>query len=328
MHNLYADRKNGRAEIEQLHPALTDKLEDTYQIMVYQEQVMTVAQEMAGYSMVEADDLRRAMGKKIKKEMLAQEERFIQGCMSQGHTEEVGKEIFGLIEHFAGYGFNRSHSAAYGLVAYQTAYLKAHHPAEYLAALLTATKKDKDRTAVYLNECRQMGIKVLVPDVNESDSDFTVREGRIRFGLSAVRNVGDGVVEKIIEARAKEPFTSLQDFVDRVDVSALNKRTIESLDQGRRLRRLWRSAQRPDHGLRADSRCHARASAQRGHGAVQPVCRRHGSRPGEPHRGARTGVAPEDQARLREGDAGALRLGPSPALDRPLAGGRNQQRDS
>ena len=229
MHNLYADRKNGRAEIEQLHPALTDKLEDTYQIMVYQEQVMTVAQEMAGYSMVEADDLRRAMGKKIKKEMLAQEERFVQGCMSQGHTEEVGKEIFGLIEHFAGYGFNRSHSAAYGLVAYQTAYLKAHHPAEYLAALLTATKKDKDRTAVYLNECRQMGIKVLVPDVNESGSDFTVLDGRIRFGLSAVRNVGEGVVEKIIEARADESFASLQDFVDRVDVSALNKRTIESL---------------------------------------------------------------------------------------------------
>src|SRR3990172_6333424 len=145
MHNLYADRKNGRAEIEQLHPALTDKLADTYQIMVYQEQVMTVAQEMAGYSMVEADDLRRAMGKKIKKEMVAQEQRFVQGCMSQGHTQEVGKEIFGLIEHFAGYGFNRSHSAAYGLVAYQTAYLKAHHPAEYLAALLTATKRDKER---------------------------------------------------------------------------------------------------------------------------------------------------------------------------------------
>ncbi|MEX2652842.1 MAG: DNA polymerase III subunit alpha [Acidimicrobiia bacterium] len=229
MHNLYADRKNGRAEIEQLHPALTDKLADTYQIMVYQEQVMTVAQEMAGYSMVEADDLRRAMGKKIKKEMVAQEQRFVQGCMSQGHTEEVGKEIFGLIEHFAGYGFNRSHSAAYGLVAYQTAYLKAHHPAEYLAALLTATKKDKDRTAVYLNECRQTGIKVLVPDVNESGSDFTVLDGRIRFGLSAVRNVGEGVVERIIEARAEEPFASLQDFVDRVDISALNKRTIESL---------------------------------------------------------------------------------------------------
>jgi DNA polymerase-3 subunit alpha len=229
MHNLYADRKNGRAAIEELHPALTDKLADTYQIMVYQEQVMTVAQEMAGYSMVDADNLRLAMGKKIKSVMVAEEEKFVQGCMTQGHSEEVGKEIFGLIEHFAGYGFNRSHSAAYGLVAYQTAYLKAHHPAEYLAALLTATKKDKDRTAIYLNECRQMGIKVLVPDVNESGSDFTVLEGRIRFGLSAVRNVGEGVVEKIIEARTDAPFTSLQDFVDRVDISALNKRTVESL---------------------------------------------------------------------------------------------------
>ncbi|MDP9495343.1 MAG: OB-fold nucleic acid binding domain-containing protein, partial [Actinomycetota bacterium] len=661
MHNLYADRKNGRAPIEELHPALTDKLADTYQIMVYQEQVMTVAQEMAGYSMVDADNLRVAMGKKIRSVMVAEEEKFVQGCMSQGHSEEVGREIFRLIEHFAGYGFNRcltgdttvmeaetgalrtlreiydgrvmpslasldgwmrvlaspsgiwqngikpvfklttrsgrtiratanhpfrtvsgwrrldelgtedfvaissgldwvpttsmmshelrllgyviaegntchpssfyiysgdeevvrdavsameafentrvtvdrsksavslyaarvdlrlpctalnfidkcglrhkgavdkrlpdsvyglptsqlalllaamwsgdgccnrsgagsqaiyyatsspvlaqqvahlllrlgirntlstksfryrggskpgyqihvitdegvsrfasmigphlvgkrstdlevlitaapapnnfrstrdqiparetfpliraeaaravteagrslkelcraggftprlvhtldprkkgyrrdtiaamakafestelreladadvwwdqvlsiepdgsemtydlevpgthnfvandfvvhnSHSAAYGLVAYQTAYLKAHHPAEYLAALLTATKKDKDRTAVYLNECRQMGIKVLVPDVNESGSDFTVLEGRIRFGLSAVRNVGEGVVEKIIEARAEAPFTSLQDFVDRVEVSVLNKRTVESL---------------------------------------------------------------------------------------------------
>jgi DNA polymerase-3 subunit alpha len=229
MHNLYADRKNGRAPVQELHPALTDKLADTYQIMVYQEQVMSVAQEMAGYSMVDADNLRRAMGKKIKSVMMAEEEKFVQGCLSQGHTEKVGREIFGLIEHFSGYGFNRSHSAGYGLVAYQTAYLKAHHPAEYLAALLTATKKDKDRTAIYLNECRQMGIKVLVPDVNESDSDFTVREGRIRFGLSAVRNVGEGVVEKIVETRADEVFTSFQDFVDRVDVSALNKRTMESL---------------------------------------------------------------------------------------------------
>jgi DNA polymerase-3 subunit alpha len=229
MHTLYADRKNGRAPVEALHPALADKLDDTYQIMVYQEQVMTVAQEMAGYTMVEADNLRRAMGKKIKSVMKAEEEKFVAGCVAHGHEEAVGREIFGLIEHFSGYGFNRSHSAGYGLVAYQTAYLKAHHPAEYMAALLTATKRDKDRTALYLNECRQLGIKVLVPDVNESDSDFTVREGRIRFGLSAVRNVGEGVVEKIVEARGEEPFSSFHDFVDRVDVSALNKRTVESL---------------------------------------------------------------------------------------------------
>jgi DNA polymerase III subunit alpha len=229
MHNLYADRKNGRAEIEHIHPALTDKLADTYQIMVYQEQVLMVAREMAGYSMVEADDLRKAMGKKIKSVMVAEEERFVRGCVEQGHTEEVGKEIFGLIEHFAGYGFARSHAAAYGLIAYQTAYLKAHYPAEYLASLLTATKRDKDRTAVYLNECRQMGIEVLVPDVDESESDFTVHDGRIRFGLSAIRNVGEGVVEKIAEARAEGPFQSFLDFVNRVDVSVLNKRTVESL---------------------------------------------------------------------------------------------------
>jgi DNA polymerase III subunit alpha len=229
MHNLYADRKNGRAEIVHIHPVLTDKLADTYQIMVYQEQVLMVAQEMAGHSMAKADDLRKAMGKKIKSVMAAEEESFVAGCVDQGHTEETGRQIFRLIEHFAGYGFARSHAAAYGLIAYQTAYLKAHYPAEYLASLLTATKRDKDRTAIYLNECRQMGIEVLVPDVNESETDFTVREDRIRFGLSAVRNVGEGVVEKIAEARADGPYESFLDYVNRVDVSALNKRTVESL---------------------------------------------------------------------------------------------------
>jgi DNA polymerase-3 subunit alpha len=229
MHNLYADRKNGRAPVVELHPAVTEKLEDTYQIMVYQEQVMMVAQELAGYSMADADNLRRAMGKKIKAVMAAEEEKFVAGCLAQGHSEETGREMFRLIGHFAGYGFNRSHAAGYGLVAYQTAYLKAHYPAEYLASLLTATKRDKDRTAVYLNECRQMGIEVLVPDVNESESDFTVHDGRIRFGLSAVRNVGEGVVDKIAEARHDEPFDSFMDFLNRADVSVLNKRTVESL---------------------------------------------------------------------------------------------------
>ncbi|MCI0424595.1 MAG: DNA polymerase III subunit alpha [Actinobacteria bacterium] len=229
MHTLYADRKNGRAQIEHIHPVLTDKLADTYQIMVYQEQVLMVAQELAGYSMADADELRKAMGKKIKSVMEAEEERFVRGCTDQGHTEETGRAVFRLIEHFAGYGFARSHAAAYGLIAYQTAFLKAHHPAEYLASLLTATKRDKDRTAVYLSECRQMGIEVLVPDINESDTDFTVRDGRIRFGLSAVRNVGEGVVDKIIEARRDHPYTGFSDFIDRVETAVLNKRTIESL---------------------------------------------------------------------------------------------------
>ena len=229
MHNLYADRKNGRAPVEELHPAVTASLSDTYQIMVYQEQVMEVAQDLAGYTMADADNLRRAMGKKIKSVMDAEEEKFVAGCLSQGHTEETGREMFRLIGHFAGYGFNKSHSAGYGLVAYQTAYLKAHYPAEYLASLLTATKRDKDRTAIYLNECRQMSIEVLVPDVNESESDFTVRDGRIRFGLSAVRNVGEGVVDKIAGSRADGPYESFLDFVNRVDVAALNRRTVESL---------------------------------------------------------------------------------------------------
>ena len=229
MHYLYADRKNGRKPIEPLHPAIAPLLEDTYQIMVYQEQVMQVAQAMAGYTMAEADNLRKAMGKKIKSVMDAEKAKFVAGCVSNGYSEAEGAELFDLIAHFAGYGFNRSHSAAYGLVAYQTAYLKAHYPAEYMAALLTATKRDKDRTAVYLNECRQMGIEVLVPDVNESGMDFTVHEGRIRFGLSAVRNVGEGVVEKILEARAEEPFEDFNDFINRVDPIVLNKRTVESL---------------------------------------------------------------------------------------------------
>ncbi len=229
MHTLYADRKNGRVAIEELHPEVTDILADTYQIMVYQEQVMQVAQRMAGYSMADAEQFRKAMGKKIKSVMAAEEEKFVAGCVEKGHSEKTGRELFELIGHFAGYGFNKSHSAGYGLVAYQTAYLKAHHPAEYLAALLTATKSNKDRTAMYLNDCRQRGIEVLVPDVNESDSDFTVHEGRIRFGLSAIRNVGEGAVEKIVEARGDGPFESFIDFVNRVDPSALNKRTVESL---------------------------------------------------------------------------------------------------
>ena len=152
------------------------------------------------------------------------------GGVAQGHPQSLSRELFDLIAHFAGYGFNKSHSAAYGLVAYQTAYLKAHYPAPYMAALLTSTKRDKDRTALYLNECRTMGIPVLVPDVNSSDMDFTVSDASIRFGLSAVRNVGEGAVGKILEGRADESrYSSFQDFVDRVDLSVLNRRTVESL---------------------------------------------------------------------------------------------------
>ena len=230
MHNEYADRKNGRRPIEYVHPDLAGVLGDTYGIIVYQEQVLQVAQRMAGFSMADADDLRKAMGKKIPTVMRRQLDRFIDGCVANGYEEKLAHDLFGFIEHFAGYGFNRSHSAAYAYVAYQTAWLKAHHPPEYMAALLTASKRDKDRTALYLNECRTMGLRVLVPDVNRSESDFATAEGEITFGLSAIRNVGETVVEHILDEREKNgTYRSFQDFIDRVDVSVLNRRVIDAL---------------------------------------------------------------------------------------------------
>ena len=230
MHTEYADRKNGRSEVSYPHPDLEEILADTYGIMVFQEQVMQTAQKVAGFTMAEADRLRKAMGKKIASVMAAEEEKFIAGSVANGTAADHAKELFGFIEHFAGYGFNKSHSAAYALVAYQTAWLKAHYPAEYMAALLTAVKRDKDRTALYLHECRQMGIRVLVPDVNRSDVDFSAVDGDITFGMSAVRNVGEAVVQLIINEREKGgEFTSFGDFINRVDLSVLNKRTIDSL---------------------------------------------------------------------------------------------------
>ena len=233
MHNLYADRKTGRVGVEPLHPALAELLDPTYQILVYQEQVMEVSRAMAGYTMEEADNLRKAMGKKIKSVMDAEEEKFVEGCVARGHDRSTGRDLFGLISHFAGYGFNKSHSACYGLVAYHTAYLKAHHPAEYMAALLTSSKTNRDRTALYLKECRRMGLSVKVPDVNESGMDYEVRSGGIRVGLSAIRNLGESVAQKIIEARReKGAFESFVDFCEKVSVEALRRNALESLVKG------------------------------------------------------------------------------------------------
>ncbi len=230
MHTEYADRKNGKSDVTYPHPELEEILADTYGIMVFQEQVMQTAQKVAGFTMAEADRLRKAMGKKIASVMAAEEEKFIAGSVANGTEAAHAKELFGFIEHFAGYGFNKSHSAAYALVAYQTAWLKAHYPAEYMAALLTAVKRDKDRTALYLHECRQMGLRVLVPDVNRSETDFSAVDGDITFGMSAVRNVGEAVVDSIVEERKAEgEYVSFSDFVNRVDLAVLNKRTIDSL---------------------------------------------------------------------------------------------------
>jgi DNA polymerase-3 subunit alpha len=233
MHNDYADRKNGRQPITYLHPDAEEILAPTYGLMIYQEAVMRVAQKFAGYSLEEADNLRKACGKKIRSVMAKEREKFVAGCVATGYDEKLGSEWFDIIEPFADYAFNKSHSYGYGFVAYQTAFLKAHYPVEYLAALLTSVKDDKDKTAVYLAECRNLGIQVLVPDVNVSQSDFIARDSTIPFGLSAIRNVGEGLVAKIVEERdTNGPFTDFYDFCERVDPMVLNKRTVESLIKG------------------------------------------------------------------------------------------------
>ncbi|HEX6310490.1 MAG TPA: DNA polymerase III subunit alpha [Acidimicrobiia bacterium] len=230
MHTDYADRKNGRKPVTYYHESLREVLEPTYGLCIFQEQLMRISQVLAGYTLEEADNLRKATGKKIRALIAKERSKFVDGCVTQGHSREFGENMFDIIEPFADYSFNKSHSVGYGYVAYQTAYLKANHPVEYLAALLTSVKANKDQTAVYLNECRQRGIAVLVPDVNESESDFAVRDGSIRFGLSAVRNVGEGMVAHIVAARNEGGlFTDFHDFCDRVDTSVLNKRTVESL---------------------------------------------------------------------------------------------------
>jgi DNA polymerase-3 subunit alpha len=235
MHNDYADRKNGRKPIDYLHDDLADLLGDTYGLMIYQESVMRVAQKFAGYSLADADNLRKACGKKVRELIVKEREKFVAGCDEAGYGREIGSALFDVIEPFADYAFNKSHSYGYGLIAYQTAYLKAHYPVEYLAALLTSVKANLEKAAIYLNECRQRGIEVLVPDVNVSASDFIAVDRpdgtrAIAFGMSAVRNVGEGLVSLMLaEREAAGPFIDFFDFCDRVDVSVLNKRTIESL---------------------------------------------------------------------------------------------------
>ena len=238
MHNDYADRKNGRKPISYLHPDMAEVLGDTYGLCIYQEGMMRLAQKFAGYSLEESDNLRKAAGKKIREVMAKERQKFVAGCEASGYGAKLGTDLFDMIEPFADYAFNKSHSYGYGLVAYQTAWLKAHHPMEYLAALLTSVKDDKDKTAVYLSECRSLGIQVLVPDVNLSESDFVARPplegasgpGSIPFGLSAVRNVGENLVGMIVSERDKNgPFADFYDFCLRVDPIVLNKRAIESL---------------------------------------------------------------------------------------------------
>jgi DNA polymerase-3 subunit alpha len=226
----FIDGKHGRREVKYLHPVLEPILAETYGVAVTQEQVMQISRDFAGFSFGEADILRKVMSKKLKDKVAAQKQKFIAGAMKQGHSRKLAEEVFAFIEPFAGYGFNKPHSACYAFVAYQTAYLKCHYPHEFMAALMTSEKDFTDKVVRSINECRRLGIEILPPDVNESETDFNVVGDRIRFGLAAVKNVGVGATCAILEARRQGgPFKSIFDFCRRVDLKQVNSRVIESL---------------------------------------------------------------------------------------------------
>ena len=240
----FIDRKHGRKKIEYELPELQEILQETLGVIVYQEQVMQIANRLAGYSLGEADLLRRAMGKKIASEMAAQRERFVTGANQRGYPPKKIEKIFDLMAQFAGYGFNKSHSAAYALLAYQTAYLKTRFPVEFMAALLTSVTGSTDDVVKYINECREMGIAVEAPDINVSDANFTPHGSAIRFGLAAVKNVGHNAIESIVAGRKElGRYTSIYEFCEKVDLRLLNKRVLESLIKSGAMDGLGRRAQ-------------------------------------------------------------------------------------
>ncbi len=225
----FVERKHGRQKIEYAHPDLEPILKDTYGTIVYQEQIMQIFQTLADYTLGEADMVRRMMGKKKLDEMAKQKDKFIERAANHGMTAQNAATLFEQIEKFAAYCFNRSHSAAYAFVAYQTAYLKAHYPVEYMSALLSSVSSDQEKTQLYIAECQKMGIKVLAPDINKSSAKFTPDGGDIRFGLASIKNVGQAVIDLIEKEREEKDFESLYDFCTRIDPKCLNKRTLESL---------------------------------------------------------------------------------------------------
>jgi DNA polymerase III subunit alpha len=226
----FIDRKHGRKKVEYELPELKEVLEETLGVIVYQEQVMQIANRLAGYSLGEADLLRRAMGKKKPEEMAQQRERFVEGAVERGYPQKKIEKIFDLMAQFAGYGFNKSHSAAYALLAYHTAYLKTHYPVEFMAALLTSVTSSTDDVVKYINECREMGIAVEPPDLHVSEANFTPHGQAIRFGLAAVKNVGPNAIESILSGRAdRGTYASIYEFCEKVDLRVLNRRVLESL---------------------------------------------------------------------------------------------------
>ena len=228
----FVDTKHGKIPANYPLPQLKPVLEETYGVIVYQEQVMKIANILANYTLGDADILRRAMGKKIPEVMADEKEKFMAGSEKNNIPKDKAEYIFDLMAKFAGYGFNKSHSAAYALIAYQTAFLKAHYPAQFMAALLSCDMNNTDKVVTYISECRDNEIEVLPPDINESFKDFTVVDDRIRFGLAAVKNVGEAALDSIIEERQKDgPYLSLEDFCCRVDLRRVNRRVLESLNK-------------------------------------------------------------------------------------------------
>lgn len=227
---VFINSKHGREPIHYPHPVLESILKETYGVIVYQEQIMEIAATMAGFSLAQADLLRRAIGKKKKQILDEQQEIFVRGCLEKGYPRKLAREVYDLILKFASYGFNKSHAAAYALIAYQTAYLKANYPVEFMAALMTGYCGNSDKVALYIEDCRRQDIEVLPPDINESEINFTVvSDRRIRFGLAAVKNVGAGAIESILEARLDKPFVSMRDYTARVDGRLCNRKAVESL---------------------------------------------------------------------------------------------------
>ena len=231
MHEDFVRRKHGEARVEYLLPELAPILKETYGVILYQEQVMQIAAAVSGFSLAEADLLRRAMGKKEPAVMAAQRNRFVTGVQSTGVPKAKAQELFNLIEKFAGYGFNKSHSAAYALIAYQTAYLKAHYPLEFLAALLNCEINNTAALARHILEARDQGIELRPPDINRSDRDFTVEDGKVRYGLAGVKNVGLGAIQEILESRGPGRFESFRDFLERISLNKVNRKVLESLIQ-------------------------------------------------------------------------------------------------
>ena len=311
---VYARRKNGQEPVTFIDPRLKPITGNTYGIALYQEQYMEIAKELAGFTLFEAEDLRKAIGKKIHALMASLKDKFLEGCAANNVSASVAQQLWKDTEASQDYSFNKSHAACYALIAYRTAYMRAHHPREYMAALISSVMSTKDRVPFYVNACDEMGIEVLPPDVNESQLDFAVVEEKIRFGLSAVKNVGEPAARAIIRAREEGGrFASIWEFCERVDPAAANKRALDSLVKCGALDST--GASRHGDALRARDRARRRRRAPAG-GALRPGVDVPGRAPGDPRRGVRE----ERAAAAGEGSARPLRLRAPAALGaRPAA---------